>query len=844
MNRHIYLILCAMLWWLPATAAATGTRHGLVSDVDNGEPVAGAIVKAKGAFTTTGSDGRFSLTPKGEADSVSFRCMGYEPLTLPVTADLSDVRLSRKATQLNDVIVEAPDIYAKGDTLVFNVARYANAKGNAIIDVIKRLPGIKVEEDGTIKYQGKPINKFYLDGNDFIGGQYSLATNNISHEDVKSVEVMEHHQPVKALEGIEFPEEAGINLKLKEDARSRWVGVAKGAVGVQPLLFDGSLFTMRMAPRVQNMLTVKADNTGWNPADEIQDHDLDLMFSSDYTPSLWPEYISADMTDAPLSERRTRDNLSWLADAITSWKTGDASMRLRLDYTGDRLDYGSGVVTDYLTPQIPTFAQHDSQRTRCHDVSAQLYSETNKRGYYLKDKLTLSGQWEKSNSAITGTYNLSQRVDRKGFSAGNDLKLVRRNEKRLFTLNSRNTFGYRPDRLLAGGGEDATQRVATTDIRSTTETDFGKLTRFWKYYLTAGVDIDWHRMNSTLSGMREWDNSGVHNAFLSSLYASPKIDFERDGWRLSLEAPIKWLHYSVSGHHDYINVSPTFNARRQLTAKSELSGALAYRLGSPQPYLNIDVPVLSDYRNLFIAKNPDRYTHDVSAALSWRYRNPMKSLFVNLSTAYSYHRSAIMSSQLFIDDFIISTYADRLSHNDTWSLKGGLSKGLGHSRMVVGVDADASLASASSMCDDAVVPYKQVSVGVRPYFRGSLLRWLSMNYEAEYGFSRLNVDGDVDRHHTLRQKLFVTVIPSDIVQLTAGAEHYLTAFSGGRTASLVLLDASAVWRVSSRVRLSLTADNLLNRRSYEYVSYGTLSTSRHTFRIRPRALLLSAQLRF
>ncbi len=844
MNRHIYLILCAMLWWLPATAAATGTLHGLVSDVDNGEPVAGAIVKAKGAFTTTGSDGRFSLTPKGEADSVSFRCMGYEPLTLPVTADLSDVRLSRKATQLNDVIVEAPDIYAKGDTLVFNVARYANAKDNAIIDVIKRLPGIKVEEDGTIKYQGKPINKFYLDGNDFIGGQYSLATNNISHEDVKSVEVMEHHQPVKALEGIEFPEEAGINLKLKEDARSRWVGVAKGAVGVQPLLFDGSLFTMRMAPRVQNMLTVKADNTGWNPADEIQDHDLDLMFSSDYTPSLWPEYISADMTDAPLSERRTRDNLSWLADAITSWKTGDASMRLRLDYTGDRLDYGSGVVTDYLTPQIPTFAQHDSQRTRCHDVSAQLYSETNKRGYYLKDKLTLSGQWEKSNSAITGTYNLSQRVDRKGFSAGNDLKLVRRNEKRLFTLNSRNTFGYRPDRLLAGGGEDATQRVATTDIRSTTETDFGKLTRFWKYYLTAGVDIDWHRMNSTLSGMREWDNSGVHNAFLSSLYASPKIDFERDGWRLSLEAPIKWLHYSVSGHHDYINVSPTFNARRQLTAKSELSGALAYRLGSPQPYLNIDVPVLSDYRNLFIAKNPDRYTHDVSAALSWRYRNPMKSLFVNLSTAYSYHRSAIMSSQLFIDDFIISTYADRLSHNDTWSLKGGLSKGLGHSRMVVGVDADASLASASSMCDDAVVPYKQVSVGVRPYFRGSLLRWLSMNYEAEYGFSRLNVDGDVDRHHTLRQKLFVTVIPSDIVQLTAGAEHYLTAFSGGRTASLVLLDASAVWRVSSRVRLSLTADNLLNRRSYEYVSYGTLSTSRHTFRIRPRALLLSAQLRF
>ncbi|MBD4340545.1 hypothetical protein GUH15_31795, partial [Xanthomonas citri pv. citri] len=134
---------------------------------------------------------------------------------------------------------QAPDIYAKGDTLVFNVARYANATDNAIIDVIKRLPGIKVEDDGTIKYQGKPINKFYIDGDDFLGGQYGLATNNISHKDVKSVEVMENHQPVKALEGIDFPEEAGINIKLSEEAKGKWVGVAKAGTGAQPWLYDG-----------------------------------------------------------------------------------------------------------------------------------------------------------------------------------------------------------------------------------------------------------------------------------------------------------------------------------------------------------------------------------------------------------------------------------------------------------------------------------------------------------------------------------------------------------------------------------------------------------------------------
>lgn len=844
MKRFSYFILCVMSALLSATAAEPGSLSGQVNDAVSGEPVAGVIVKAKGAFVSTDKKGRFSLSPKEGTDSVSFRCMGYEPVILSVSADLSDVRLNRKMTQLKDVIVEAPDIYAKGDTLVFNVARYANAKDNAIIDVIKRLPGIRVEEDGTIKYQGKPISKFYLDGNDFIGGQYGLATNNISYKDVKAVEVMENHQPVKALEGIEFPEEAGINLKLKEDARSRWVGVAQAAAGLQPFLYDGSLFTMRMAPKIQNMFTVKADNTGWNPRNEIRDHDSDLMFSSDYVASLWSEYISADMVGAPLPEKRTRDNLSWLADAITAWKAGDTSMRLKLDYMGDRLDYSSGMVTDYFSPQIPVFVQNNSQRTQGHEVSALFQSETNKRSYYLKDRLNLSGSLERSNSGITGSFDLSQRVNRKNLSAVNDLRQISRNDKKLFTLSSRNSFSYRPDCLHVSGDEVAEQSVGVTDFRSTTETRFGKLTRFWKYYLTAGIDLNYCRMDSRLSGMGRFDNDGIHEAFLSNLYAVPQVDFDRNGWRLSLSMPLKWRHYSISGEHDYINVYPEFSVRRQLSARSELSGFVGYRLGSPQPYLNIDVPVLSDYRNLFIGSNPDKYSHDVSAALSYRYRNPMKSIFINLSAMYNYRCSYIMSNQLFLDDFIISTYVDRLCHADTWSLKGGLSKGLGHSKMVVGLEADASVASASSMRDDAVMTYKQLAAGVKPYLKGSVLRWLSVNYEAEYGFSRLTVVGDKTDYHTLRQNLFATVIPNDIVQFTVGAEHFLTRFPEGNTANLLLLDTSAVWRINDRFRLTLTASNLLNRRRYEYINYGTLSRSEHKFTIRPRAILLGLQCRF
>lgn len=82
------------------------------------------------------------------------------------------------------------------------------------------------------------------------------------------------------------------------------------------------------------------------------------------------------------------------------------------------------------------------------------------------------------------------------------------------------------------------------------------------------------------------------------------------------------------------------------------------------------------------------------------------------------------------------------------------------------------------------------------------------------------------------------------MQFTVGAEHFLTRFPEGNTASLILLDASAVWRMNNRVRLSLTANNILDRRSYEYVTYGTLSRSEHRFDIRRRSILATLQYRF
>lgn len=837
-----FLILCLLLALPAVEAAEPSTISGTVTDAEGGEPVAGVVVKAARAFTTSNADGRFSLAVKAPADSVTFRCMGYESVTLPLSADFSVVRLRPKTTQLRDVIIEAPDIYARGDTLVFNVSRFAKPEDNAIIDVIKRLPGITVDDNGTIKYQGKPINKFYLDGNDFLGGQYGLVTNNLSYKDVASVELMENHQPVKALEGIEFPEEAGINLKLKEDARSRWVGVAQGGAGFSPLLYDASVFAMRMARKVQNMLTLKANNAGWNPASQVIEHDFYDMF--DDLATLWPEYISADKVSAPLAEKRTRDNSSWLANAITAWKAGDASMRMKLNYMGDRLDYLSGLTTDYLDSSIPSFVEDNALRTRAHDLSAQFNAEINRRDYYLKDKLTVNAIDDRSRSGVSGSFDVRQHIGRRRLSAVNDLKLVKRNDRKVFTLTSRNSFDRDIDRLDAIGEGDVAQLFSTTGLRSTTETQLGRITRFWRYYLEGGLDLDARRFNTALTGIKAYDNRGVYNSFLSDLYVRPRVDFDRGGWRLSLRAPLKWRHHSLDGRHDYIETSPTLSVRRQLTSKSELTGAVSYRLGAPQPAMALEAPVLSDYRNIFIARDLGGYSHRIGCSAEYRYRNPLKAFFANVSASYSHTSSSVINSQLFVGDYVVTTYADKANGNGLWQLSGGVSKGLGHSRFVIGCEINSSFTKASSMRDGATVPYSLTSLSAKPYFKGSVAKWLSMNYEATYVYSRFRISGEPNTSHSLVERLSATVIPDDCLQLTAAAEHYFTRFPEGNSSNLILLDLSAAWQIRHRLRLSLTADNLLDRRLHDYITYGTLSRSQHRFTLRPRTLLATLQYRF
>ena len=196
---------------LPLLLLAEVNVRGTVLDKVTEEPIAGASLIIKGSngrikkFSTSKPDGTFSISiPSVNGCRLEVAMMSYVKKSLPldsISFPLS-VNLEPGGIKLKEVAVKADRIREQGDTITYNVGAFAQTQDRSIGDVLKRMPGIDVNKQGKIQYQGEDINKFYIEGSDLLGGKYGIATNGINHEDVGAVEVMENHQPMQVLSGI------------------------------------------------------------------------------------------------------------------------------------------------------------------------------------------------------------------------------------------------------------------------------------------------------------------------------------------------------------------------------------------------------------------------------------------------------------------------------------------------------------------------------------------------------------------------------------------------------------------------------------------------------------------
>ena len=239
------------------------------------------------AYAITNKSGEFSLQfPRiTSLDTIYIQAsaLNYEMIRKEILSYSSPVKITlrSKSITLPDVIVKnnKPLVKFSGDTLSYTVDSFKNGLDRNIGDVIKKMPGMDVNANGKISYNGRAISNFYIDGDNLLDDKYNLATNSISPDIVDKIQILENHQPIKVLKDASVSNNVALNINLKEIGRLKISGYTELTGGYSTENnFNASLVGMSFKKKFKSINAIKANNTGVDLNDDVISHNyLDYL---------------------------------------------------------------------------------------------------------------------------------------------------------------------------------------------------------------------------------------------------------------------------------------------------------------------------------------------------------------------------------------------------------------------------------------------------------------------------------------------------------------------------------------------------------------------------------------
>jgi len=242
MKKNLPLLFILIAFYLQSFSQKNGIVNGVAFDSSINKPVPNAtitVMKKRDSslvtFTMADNSGRFTLTGLGDG---SYRALithvNYHNTNIffiidndHKNIDFGNIIMNDKSKVLKEVVVtaESAPVTLVGDTIQYNAGSFKTLPNANVEDLLKRLPGVKVDKDGTVKAQGEKVQKVMVDGKEFFGNDPKIATKNLPADAVDKVQVFDKLSDQAQMTGFDDGNsEKTINLTLKKDKK-------KGAFG-------------------------------------------------------------------------------------------------------------------------------------------------------------------------------------------------------------------------------------------------------------------------------------------------------------------------------------------------------------------------------------------------------------------------------------------------------------------------------------------------------------------------------------------------------------------------------------------------------------------------------------
>lgn len=239
---------------LLATGAMAQTKNVTVSGrvlEETGEPAIQATIQllalpdsVQAAGVASSSQGFFALPAVRpgkyvlKVSYIGFKTR-YLPLQLLAQAPRKSVgvlTLESDAVMLSEAVItaEAPQVQVVEDTLVYNAAAYRTTEGAMLEELVEKLPGVEIDDDGNVKINGKALKKIMVDGKEFFGGDVKTGLKNLPVEMIDKLKTYDKKSDMARITGIDDGEEEMVlDLTVKKGMKKGWFGNANVAAGTE-----------------------------------------------------------------------------------------------------------------------------------------------------------------------------------------------------------------------------------------------------------------------------------------------------------------------------------------------------------------------------------------------------------------------------------------------------------------------------------------------------------------------------------------------------------------------------------------------------------------------------------
>lgn len=825
------------------------------------------------SYTITNADGLFELKLSTTEPKVllSVSYLGFEKNSMVLENKTQNIPVSLKPSQetLKEVVVEAQDIEQKGDTLNYSVSAFKDQKDRVIADVLKKMPGITVMPDGQINYLGRPIEKYYIEGMDMLEGRYNLANENISANDVVSVQVLENHQPIKVLDSVVFSDRTSLNIKLKNNVSLS--GSVELGGGFAPTLFKTNITPLLFTKKQQALASYQYDNTGKDLNRAITDFSSKSFITSNA--NLSNNFLAIrGISKPPFSSDKWLDNNDHLGSLNYLYRLKDETdIKLSLAYLNSVNEQSGTRSTTYITDETPIHFNESIQNTYFKSrFQSKVTLERNKNKSYLKNTLSYNGNWDTERGlVVTNQEDITQDLLPHNTTASNDLKLIFPVGKQLITFDSYVKYASSKENLKVSPGqfEDAinhgnsynlsNQHLKVSQLFSENTAGIAKKLGGFSIAPMVGVSVITQNLNSELEAFSDTGNEDITSDFQNdtdflntNLFVTNTLQYKNKRLKINLESPLFVRRFQVKNQltdTETTNKKVTFEPNLRITQK--LSPFWEAKVGGQieNQFSNLNTMfegyILENYLYLVKYNGILQTRTNRNAYAGITYRNAMNSWFLNLTYSAAEEESNILFNTTIADNGslqIESLQQDNTSTSNNLFFNG--SKYFKKLSTTAKFGVQYSFMNTPQIINNVLSTYKTVGQNYDVHLESQVTNHLSITAKSMFNISELNNSENSKSEIQNWQNSFTTFIyftKKSFVNIdldhfqnkvaTINENNFFLNLGYQFTFSKYNIDAKLAW------------NNVLNTKSYIRAINSEFYSTQNSFIIRPSQVLLSLQ---